>query len=74
MIEIELSIIPSLCVKSIATTGIETREMTYEELVAHLEKSEISLSEKPTKKEIIQSQISGGGSHKRKVLEEESEI
>ena len=51
LIEIVLSMIPSFWIKSMATAGLEPREKTYEELIEHLEKLEVSIPEEVVKKD-----------------------
>ena len=51
LIEIVLSMIPSFWLKSMATAGLEPREKTYEELIEHLEKLEVSIPEEVGKKD-----------------------
>ena len=50
LIEIVLSMIPSFWLKSMATAGLEPREKTYEELIEHLEKLEVSIPEELSKR------------------------
>ena len=49
LIEIVLSMIPSFWINSIATTTLDPREKTYEEIIEHLEKLELSTSEEAIK-------------------------
>ena len=45
MIEIVLSMFPVVLIGSMTTAGLEPREKSYEELVEHLDKLEVSLPE-----------------------------
>ena len=50
MIEIVLIMIPYFWLKTMVTAILYTREKTYEELIKHLEKLEVSIPEKAVKK------------------------
>ena len=50
MIEIVLSMLPTVWVNIITTAGLEPREKTYEELFEHLENLECSLPDEPIPK------------------------
>lgn len=50
MIEIVLSMLPTIWVNSMITAGIEPREKSYEDLIEHLEKLESSLPDEPIPK------------------------